>query len=199
VIPLAGVLVLVALGLLALGLADADTTLQWASVGVSAAAAAVLALVALRARRSPERAGRGAPPDADAPLRMTTQPPGPPTGRAAGPTTGPTAGLTAGPPPAAPPAVAPTRAARTRADGEPPVEDVEVTDLLLVVDLRDDVLVVDEHPRYHRDGCPLLAGAEAVPLPVREARADGFTPCGTCRPDRHLAEAVRARRAGRRP
>ena len=80
-------------------------------------------------------------------------------------------------------------------DGEPPVEEVEVTDLLLVLDLTDEVLVVDEHPRYHLAGCPHLAGAETIPLPMDEARTDGFTPCGTCAPDRHLAERERARRA----
>jgi hypothetical protein len=70
-----------------------------------------------------------------------------------------------------------------------------VTDLLLVVDLRDEVLVVDEHPRYHVDGCPWLAGRTTIPLPVDEARTDGFTPCGQCAPDRHLAQLERARRA----
>jgi hypothetical protein len=77
---------------------------------------------------------------------------------------------------------------------------VEVTDLLLVVDLRDEVLVVDEHPRYHVAGCPWLAGRTAVPLPLDQARTDGFTPCGWCTPDRHLAQVERVRRAeGRTP
>jgi hypothetical protein len=80
--------------------------------------------------------------------------------------------------------------------GEPPVEEVEVTDLLLVVDLKDEVLVVDEHPRYHLPGCRALAGGEIFPLPLDEARTDGFTPCGLCAPDRNLAERVRARKAG---
>jgi hypothetical protein len=85
------------------------------------------------------------------------------------------------------------------ADGaeDPPVEEVEVTDLLLVLDLRDDVLVVDEHPRYHLAGCPWLSGRTTVPLPVDEARTDGFTPCGVCAPDRGLAERERGRRAAR--
>ncbi|MGY2128046.1 hypothetical protein [Blastococcus sp. SYSU DS0617] len=94
------------------------------------------------------------------------------TGTTAGTTTGTTAGTTA----------------------EPPVEEVEVTDLLLVVDLRDEVLVVDEHPRYHVPGCRHLAGQETIPLPVDEAKTDGFTPCGSCRPDATLADRVRARR-----
>ena len=79
--------------------------------------------------------------------------------------------------------------------GEPAVEEVEVTDLLLVVDLHDEVLVVDEHPRYHVDGCPWLTGRTTIPLPLDEARTDGFTPCGQCTPDRHLAQVERARRA----
>jgi hypothetical protein len=83
------------------------------------------------------------------------------------------------------------------ADGaeDPAVEEVEVTDLLLVVDLRDEVLVVDEHPRYHLAGCSWLGARETVPLPVDEARTDGFTPCAVCAPDHALAERERARRA----
>jgi hypothetical protein len=78
---------------------------------------------------------------------------------------------------------------------DPPVEEVEVTDLLLVVDLTDEVLVIDERPRYHLAGCVHLRGRTPIPLPIDEARSDGFTPCAVCEPDRHLAERVRARRA----
>jgi hypothetical protein len=81
---------------------------------------------------------------------------------------------------------------------DPPAEEVEVTDLLLVVDLTDEVLVIDEHPRYHLAGCPHLAGQEPIPLPMDEARTDGFTPCAVCAPDRHLAERERGRRTERR-
>jgi hypothetical protein len=78
--------------------------------------------------------------------------------------------------------------------GEPGEEDVELTDLLLVIDLADEVLVVDEHPRYHLPRCPYLDGQEGIALPMVEARADGFTPCATCRPVRHLADTERSRR-----
>jgi hypothetical protein len=80
---------------------------------------------------------------------------------------------------------------------EPGVEEVEVTDLLLVVDLTDEVLVIDEHPRYHLAGCRWLTGRETIPLPLDEARTDGFTPCGTCEPDRRLAAQARARKAAK--
>ncbi|MGY1822254.1 hypothetical protein [Geodermatophilus sp. SYSU D00079] len=83
-------------------------------------------------------------------------------------------------------------------DGEPAEEDVEVTDLLLVVDLDDEVLVVDERPRYHMAGCVHLTGQTTIPLPMVEAREDGFTPCGVCRPVRQLAEIERTRRRAAR-
>ena len=82
--------------------------------------------------------------------------------------------------------------------GEPGEEDVEVTDLLLVVDLDDEVLVVDEHPRYHLAGCPFLDGRDGIGLPMVEARTDGFTPCAACRPVRHLADTERSRRQAAR-
>jgi len=44
-------------------------------------------------------------------------------------------------------------------------------------------------------GCPWLTGRSTIPLPLDEARTDGFTPCGRCAPDRHLAQVERARRA----
>jgi hypothetical protein len=78
--------------------------------------------------------------------------------------------------------------------GEPPVEDVPVRDALRVAQLGDDVRVVDGHPRYHLDGCPTLAGAEPVALPVSAARRGGFTPCAICSPDRTLLARSRDRR-----
>jgi hypothetical protein len=77
---------------------------------------------------------------------------------------------------------------------DPPVEEVEVTDLLLVVDLTDEVFVIDERPRYHLADCVHLRGRTPIPLPIDEARSDGFTPCAVCAPDRHLADRVRARK-----
>lgn len=148
---------------------------------VAAPAPAVDAAVAAPATAAApaEPAAVAAAPEAAAPVPADDDLP---TGRHAGVSTPDGAAATARTP------AAPVE------DGEPPVEEVEVTDLLLVVDLKDEVLVVDEHPRYHVAGCRHLAGRETFPLPVDEARTDGFTPCGSCRPDATLADRVRARR-----
>jgi hypothetical protein len=124
------------------------------------------------------------------------QPSGPLYGLAGPPTTPPAQSSAERRPPAEPSTGAHAAARVPRPDGEPPAEDVEVTDLLLVLDLTDEVFVVDEHPRYHLADCPHLVAAASIPLPMVEARTDGFTPCGTCAPDHHLAQRERARRAG---
>jgi hypothetical protein len=74
-------------------------------------------------------------------------------------------------------------------------EDTDAADLLVVYELTDEVLVVDEHPRYHLPRCRFPEHARGVALPVREARELGFTPCGRCRPDTTLARRHRAARA----
>jgi hypothetical protein len=179
VILAAGLLVLAGLGLFVAGLATGTTVLYWATV-VVCALAAVLLVLSRRGMSAP--AGRAAAPKAPAEPPRPAEPPvaEPPVAAA----------------PATPEAVAAEPVAAPVEDGEPPVEEVEVTDLLLVVDLKDDVFVVDEHPRYHLAECPRLVGQEAIPLPLDEARTDGFTPCGVCSPDRSIAERERARRAG---
>lgn len=172
--------------------------------------------------RAPDAPPPVAPAEEGTPARepaaRTLEPPGPPAGATAVRVTGPEPEPPVEPAaadraPQAPAAVAPPpdghpvhvpparrgaheprEAPVDPATGEPGEEDVEVTDLLLVVDLDDEVLVVDEHPRYHLASCPFLEGREAVGLPMVEARTDGFTPCGLCRPVRHLADTERSRR-----
>lgn len=78
---------------------------------------------------------------------------------------------------------------------EPDEEDVDMADLLTVIDLDSPVFVVDLRPRYHLENCAHLRGREAVPIPLNEAREDGFTPCARCRPDAFLAAAARQLRA----
>ena len=291
-ILLAAFLLLVAVGLLATGIAQGSSALEWASFAASAAAAAVLVVGELRRRRADRAAGTV--PPADVPSVRSPQraapPAGPPTdpagsvvavGAVAAPSGGAGQGSTAidpapggpdrpversgarsepgpgampapeaqpasvvqpasvaqpapevqpapgadpaperatrswpDPDPVVEPVVEPAHAARHSApeggqpaapagvpvavaapDGEPPTEEVEFTDLLLIMDLRDEVLVVDEHPHYHLAGCPHVTGVETFPMPMDEARTDGFTPCGVCAPDRHIAERERARRA----
>lgn len=74
---------------------------------------------------------------------------------------------------------------------EPPEEDVDMSDLLVIIDLTEEVFVVDLRPRYHLADCQHLRDREAVPIPINEARADGFTPCVLCGPDASLASAAR--------
>jgi hypothetical protein len=78
---------------------------------------------------------------------------------------------------------------------EPAEEDGDADTAIAVSDLDDEVVVIDEHPRYHLAGCEWVGGLEGMPLPVREARRLGFTPCAACAPDVSL---VTRHRLGRR-
>jgi hypothetical protein len=79
------------------------------------------------------------------------------------------------------------------ADAEPPEEPHDATAAAIVAMLPDEVVVVDEQPRYHLGTCRALISRALIPLPVREAVELGFTPCGWCSPDRTLAERHPAR------
>ena len=253
-ILVAAFLLLVALGLLAGGLAQGSAALQWGSFAASALAALALGVGELRRRRAgaDDEQAVDAPAERERAEALVSAPAGAPTSGTSAPATSlpgrdgtpqpPVTRVTpavadtpeavaapavvdvraAAPEPAppatgahaVPEAAAPVRGAHAvdqsagpatgahagvptlDAGGEPPVEEVQVTDLLLVLDLTDEVLVVDEHPRYHLAGCPHLAGVDTIPVPMDEARTDGFTPCGTCAPDRNLAHRERARRTG---
>jgi hypothetical protein len=209
VILVAFLLVLAGLGLFVAGVLTGVTALYWACVAACVVAAVVIFLArrglaetptlsAPAAAREPVSASGSAATAGAAPSGAT--PPGvTESGAAAGGSTAAGVPAQSAAPaqlPAQPPAEPAVPAAQVPVgpDGEPPVEEVEVTDLLLVVDLTDEVLVLDEHPRYHLTGCPHLTGQAPIPLPLDEARSDGFTPCGTCRPDRQLADRARARR-----
>jgi hypothetical protein len=78
--------------------------------------------------------------------------------------------------------------------GEPGEEPTDAADLLIVADMRTEVRVVDEHPRYHLPTCTYLRDKPTIPLPVDEARQLGFTPCVRCGPDAVLAAQHRATR-----
>lgn len=93
----------------------------------------------------------------------------------------------AGAAPAAPPVLPPAGP-----DGEPPEERTDPAAAAIVAQLDDQVVVVDEHPRYHVPGCPSLVGRQLIPLPAAEAVELGFTPCGWCTPDQVLSTRHRA-------
>jgi hypothetical protein len=225
VILAAALLVLLGLGLFVGGILTGATVLYWSCVATCAVAGVCLLLARARMSRAPAAPvapTRGAAPVSEqVPAASTAA--GPPTGATAVSATAvPVAASaggdqaddaapapadqrapagSAGQAPGEPPSTAAHAPRGTRGapdpSGEPPVEEVEVTDLLVVVDLRDEVLVVDEHPRYHLGGCRWLAGRETFPLPLDEARTDGFTPCAWCEPDRTLAQRDRERRRQR--
>ncbi len=200
VVLVAALLVLAGLGLFVLGVTTAVTAWYWACVAACGLAAALLVVARLRGPAADDLplaaggddAGRGARAarTAERPAVTAERPAGErpaderPADRPA--TTGER------------PAIRATAGTGTGGRSDPAEEDVEVTDLLTVVDLSDEVLVVDEHPRYHLAGCRWLGGRETIPIPVREARTDGFTPCAVCSPDAHLAAVERTRRAARR-
>jgi len=179
VILAAGLMVLLGLGLFVAGVLTGVTAFYWGCVA-ACVVAAVLLFLARRTMGTGRAAAAGSGKDATAaPAERTTS------------------GATATDGPAT---EKPSTAVSHAEDGpgdlpDPPVEEVEVTDLLLVVDLTDEVYVLDEHPRYHLAGCVHLRGHTPIPLPIDEARTDGFTPCAVCAPDRNLAEQVRAKKA----
>jgi hypothetical protein len=78
-------------------------------------------------------------------------------------------------------------------DTEPGEENTDATDLLVVSELSDEVVVIDERPRYHLTMCAWLNNRPTLPLPISEARELGFTPCALCAPDSTLAAWQRAR------
>jgi hypothetical protein len=183
----AAVLVLLGLGLFVAGILTGLTALYWACVAACVVAAVLLVLV----RRQPGTKTAEAPKATEANGTPKAAEPAETPGTAESSPTEPTAEADASTSTDAPAAETP-EAAPAEDLPDPEVEEVEVTDLLLVVDLKDEVLVVDEHPRYHVAECAWLAGRETIPLPLDEARTDGFTPCAVCSPDRTLAERARA-------
>ncbi len=67
-------------------------------------------------------------------------------------------------------------------DAEPPEESVDAVLGRVAATVEDEVLVIDEQPRYHLMGCRALMAQQTIPLPAREAVELGFTPCGWCNP-----------------
>ncbi|GLW90901.1 hypothetical protein [Actinokineospora globicatena] len=171
------VLVLGAFGLLVAALTTANTVWAWISVVISVVAAAILLVDWLGSRR------RRAPLDTPAP----------------GPIGAPDIERIDPPPPADPPAAdvvvgVLADPGALDPDQEPAEESTDAADLLVVSELRVDVRVLDERPRYHLSSCGWLGSRSSIELPVAEARQLGFTPCAHCTPDAALAAEYRAAR-----
>lgn len=190
------VLLLVAVGLLIAALGTGHLALAWVSVALSAVVAALIVMRWRRRRDEPEVEPvvllDDEPADAlpggdqtDDPARDVT--PGEPS-----PQPVPVAAAEHGNPVVEAAPVASDQDAEEDESGEPGEEDTDAADLLVVYELNDEVLVVDEHPRYHLTRCTWPDQERAERLPVQEARELGFTPCDRCRPDAALARRRRA-------
>jgi hypothetical protein len=168
VIVISGALVLVALILLVLGLTMTDLDFVYGSIGVSLVSFVFLVIGILQRRgEQPAPAGE-APQVSDA---------------SAAPQVSDDAAVQ--PEPVAVPVTAPaTRTARVAAPA-PVVVEEEYDDEELEPG-GGTVLVVPGRPRYHLEGCRYLTGKSAEEIDVLDAREDGFTPCGVCKPDAAL-------------
>lgn len=90
-----------------------------------------------------------------------------------------------------PAGAAPSGSEPGETDAVPAREESASEDVAVVRELDEEVLVVDEHPRYHLAGCSWLADRDTITIRVKEARELGFTPCGRCTPDARLAAGHR--------
>ncbi|GGM37765.1 hypothetical protein GCM10012275_06010 [Longimycelium tulufanense] len=190
--------VLAAFGLLVTALATGATGWAWASVATSVVAGGLLVADGLR-RRSVVTSGDGTTGDI---VASDSRPPEHASGAgvghdelAGGPARSAADGEAAadrrkatGPPadPGAPAGSGGEPGSTSGRRPDPPEEDTDAADSLRVAELADEILVVDERPRYHLAGCRWLENRLTLPLPVREARSLGFTPCAHCAPDATL-------------
>ncbi len=210
------VLVLAALGLLVSALITASSLWAWVSIGLSVLAGLILVADWLRRRR--RSAPRAEPaPEKPAPEEPVSEEPASEEPASEEPVSEepsaaklpaeaeqtvliPAAGDLGDPAdtpePDAPAEPAAAEApAETRAEPEPETdpgeEETTAADIAVLADLEDEVVVVDEHPRYHLTTCVWLGTRDTIPIGVGEARQLGFTPCDRCRPDENLVSAHR--------
>ncbi len=182
-IVISGVLVLVALILLVVGVTMQELDFVYASIVVSLISLVFLVIGIIQRRGSaPATASR---PSTPAPATGFDRP-------------APRAEVTTvAPPPSAPrtstlsgvPGKGKPAAAAAPAASEPAAAPVTVPDAALEGGV---VLVMSGRPRYHVDGCRYLSSKNAEEMDVVEAREEGFTPCGVCKPDEALLEAIAA-------
>ena len=163
-IVISGALVLVALVLLIIGVVGPELSFVYASIAVSLVSLVFL-VVGILQRRGETAAAEGAAPADAAPAAAATD------------------SVTA-----VIPSQVSRSGARTPTDEPPAAPSVELEPLADGM-----VLVVEGRPRYHVDGCRYLTGKDAEEVEVAEAREEGFSPCGVCKPD----DALAAQQAGR--
>jgi hypothetical protein len=181
-------LVVASLGLLIAALTTANTIWAWISVALSVVAAGLLVLDWVRNRRRRSRAAPAAGPG----LYGAARPVEPDPETALSPDVPPP--VVTEPPVSVPVAVS-VPASADDPDIEPAEENTDASDTLVVSELDDEVVVIDERPRYHLSFCGWLGERPTMGLPVSEARELGFTPCGRCSPDATLAARYRSERA----
>ncbi|MFB9683622.1 hypothetical protein [Amycolatopsis plumensis] len=179
------VLVLAALGLLVTALITASSLWAWVSIGLSVLAGLILVADWLRRRRR-----SAAPPAAASAPAVATPEPVEEEQTTLIPASGDLGDPADTPEPEPEPEDA-SAEAETTPDSDPGVEDTPEEDAALLADLEDEVVVVDEHPRYHLRTCSWLGTRDTIPIGVGEARQLGFTPCDVCRPNAALAAAHR--------
>ncbi|MGK3203046.1 hypothetical protein [Amycolatopsis sp. MEPSY49] len=198
------VLVLAALGLLVTALITASSLWAWVSIGLSVLAGLILVADWLRRRRrSTASTPAAAEPEAEP---APADEPEPASAEAVEKPAEeeqtvliPAAGDLGDPADTPEPDPAPVEAVETPAEageepgteGEPGEEETPAADLAVLADLEDEVVVVDEHPRYHLRTCIWLGSRDTIPIGVGEARQLGFTPCDRCSPDATLVAAHR--------
>ncbi|RSM35040.1 hypothetical protein DMA12_45815 [Amycolatopsis balhimycina DSM 5908] len=185
------VLVLAALGLLVTALITASSLWAWVSIGLSVLAGVILVADWLRRRR---RSAASAAPVT--PAASAVSPPEPAEPAEEEQTTLIPASGDLGDPADTPEPLPADEAdaspeAETNGDSEPEVEETPESDIAVLADLEDEVVVVDEHPRYHLRTCVWLGTRDTIPIGVGEARQLGFTPCARCTPNATLAAAHR--------
>ena len=153
-IVISGALVLVALVLLVIGVVGPDLTFVYASIAVSLVSLVFLVIGIL------QRRGETAPAAEAAPVREQA-----PDAESEGVTT-----------------VLPAQGSGATASSvEEPAPVAETVDEEL--ETGGTVLIVEGRPRYHVDGCRYLNNKTAEKIDVLDAREEGFTPCGVCKPD----------------
>jgi len=200
------ILVLAALGLLVTALATGSSLWAWLSIAASLLAAAALFLDWLRRRKRQRKdaAAEAADETAEVAVSLSDTDEEPADEDAAGadePDTESAAEDTetaaADETEAEPEPIPHERASTVPGDDPhtpPREEDTDVADVLLVSELDDQVMVIDEQPRYHLPECGWLTDKDTIPITVSEARELGFTPCARCGPDATLVARARKKK-----